>query len=95
VWHLATVAWRLNVRNNPTAASVTPYRRRFIPLVRDTGAWSKVHHSEPTADNTLPAGTLQTYSKRGWCRHVFVLISAVHAVVFTVDSRCESVQRQA
>lgn len=30
--------------------------------------WRKTHRDEPESNNTLPAGTLQVYSKRGWCR---------------------------
>ena len=36
--------------------------------MRDAGVWREVHRNEPDTDNTLPAGTLQTYAKRGWCR---------------------------
>ena len=36
--------------------------------MRDAGVCRAVHRSEPETDSTLPAGTLQTYAKRGWCR---------------------------
>ena len=71
VWHLVTITWRLDGRCQPFLNPLG----RFIPLVRDAAAWRKVHLDEPTAESTLPSGTLQTYSKRGWCK-------------FMVDSSC-------
>ena len=53
---------------------------RFIPLVRDADMWQKVYHDEPAADNTLPGGTLQTYSKRGWCKCMIDALRLVHHV---------------
>ena len=36
--------------------------------MRDATAWTATHNNEPHEYNTLPSGTLQVYSKRGWCR---------------------------
>jgi hypothetical protein len=41
---------------------------RFIPLVRDEAAWRDTYRDEAEAESTLPTGTLQVYTKRGWCR---------------------------
>ena len=51
---------------------------RFVPLVRDAAAWTTLHAEEEaeldrgnpgcSSCSTLPAGVLDAYAGRGWCR---------------------------
>ena len=39
---------------------------RFIPMVRDLEAWKRVYGTDD--GHNIPAGTLDVYLSRGWCR---------------------------
>ena len=76
----------LQIRAITSLPAYTQLCTRFIPLVRDADIWQKVHRDEPAADSTLPGGTLQTYSKRGWCKFVWPIRRVSDAPPFHAPS---------
>ena len=73
-WDLICVPQHNRELQKKAIASLAYYATlcsRFIPLVRDRKEWEKLYEDRSSFDqsqSTLPAGTLETYLRRGWCR---------------------------
>ena len=70
-WDVLSIPQRNRVEQVKAIQSLCYYSQlcsRFIPLVRDEAEWRALYGEDIRSPDYPTAGTLETYTNRGWCR---------------------------